>query len=81
MIRDLVRRGLGQPTTLATEDLPDYADEGALQTFLDEVAGLGPATLENLCAFIRADLEPRFPQLCAVSVERQASGDRCRLSW
>ncbi len=49
--------------------------------FLDEVAGLGPATLENLCAFIRADLEPVFPQLCAVSVERQASGDRCRLSW
>ena len=49
--------------------------------FLDEVAGLGPATLENLCAFIRADLEPAFPQLCAVSVERQASGDRCRLSW
>ena len=49
--------------------------------FLDEVAGLGPATLENLCAFIRADLEPIFPQLCAVSVERQASGDRCTLSW
>ena len=49
--------------------------------FLDEVAGLGPATLENLCAFIRADLESAFPQLCAVSVERQASGDRCRLSW
>ena len=49
--------------------------------FLDEVAGLGPATLENLCAFIRSDLEPVFPQLCAVSVERQASGDRCTLSW
>ena len=49
--------------------------------FLDEVPGIGPATLENLCAFIRADLEPVFPQLCAVSVERQASGDRCRLSW
>ena len=49
--------------------------------FLDEVAGLGPATLENLCAFIRADLEPRFAQLCAVSVERQASGDRCTLRW
>ncbi len=49
--------------------------------FLDEVAGLGPATLENLCAFIRTDLEAVFPQLCAVSVERQASGDRCRLSW
>ena len=49
--------------------------------FLDEVAGLGPATLENLCAFIRADLEPHFAQLCAVMVERQASGDRCTLRW
>jgi len=49
--------------------------------FLDEVDGLGPATLENLCAYIRRALEPRFPQLCAVTVERKASGDRCRLNW
>lgn len=49
--------------------------------FLDEVEGLGPATLENLCAFIRRAIEPAFPQLCAVSVERQASGDRCTLRW
>jgi 6-pyruvoyltetrahydropterin/6-carboxytetrahydropterin synthase len=49
--------------------------------FLDEVDGLGPPTLENLCVFIRTALEPSFPQLCAVLVERQASGDRCRLLW
>lgn len=49
--------------------------------FLDEVEGLGPATLENLCSFIRKALEPRFPQLCSVTVERQASGDRCQLRW
>jgi 6-pyruvoyltetrahydropterin/6-carboxytetrahydropterin synthase len=48
---------------------------------LDEVEGLGPATLENLCAFIRQALEPRFQQLCAVTVERKASGDRCQLRW
>ena len=34
--------------------------------FLDEVAGLGPATLENLCAFIRADLEPVDPRPAVV---------------
>lgn len=49
--------------------------------FLDEVDGLGQPTLENLCVFIRGALEPRFPQLCAVLVERRASGDRCLLRW
>lgn len=49
--------------------------------FLDEVEGLGPATLENLCAYIRAALDTAFPNLCAVMVERQASGDRCTLRW
>jgi 6-pyruvoyltetrahydropterin/6-carboxytetrahydropterin synthase len=49
--------------------------------FLDEVEGLGQPTLENLCAYIRRTLEPTFPQLCAVLVERHASGDRCLLRW
>lgn len=48
---------------------------------LDEVAGLGPATLENLCSFIRGQLEPSVPGLCAVMVERRASGDKCVLRW
>lgn len=48
---------------------------------LDEVQGLGPATVENLCAFIRAQLQERVPQLCAVMVERRVSGDRCVLRW
>ncbi len=47
--------------------------------FLDEVKDLGPATLENLCAFIRNQLKPSLPQLSAVMVERKASGDRCVL--
>ncbi len=49
--------------------------------FLDEIAGLGPATLENLCGFIRTQLEDALPGLCAVMVERRASGDRCLLRW
>lgn len=48
--------------------------------FLDEVADLGPATLENLCRFIFVNLADALPSLTRVSVERQASGDRCCLS-
>lgn len=48
---------------------------------LDEVASLGPATLENLCQFIRSQLEDAVPGLCAVMVERKASGDRCSMRW
>lgn len=47
--------------------------------FLDEVHGLGPATLENLCAFISSQLAESIPNLSAVMVERRASGDRCVL--
>jgi 6-pyruvoyltetrahydropterin/6-carboxytetrahydropterin synthase len=45
--------------------------------FLDEIAEIGPATLENLCIFIQRQLEPNLPSLCAVSIERKASGDKC----
>jgi len=47
--------------------------------FLDEIEQLGPATLENLCGFIRNQLKPTLPQLSSVLVERKASGDRCVL--
>jgi 6-pyruvoyltetrahydropterin/6-carboxytetrahydropterin synthase len=48
--------------------------------FLDEVADLGPATLENLCAFIWRALESTYgPMLDQVEVRREASGDACRL--
>lgn len=49
--------------------------------FLDDIAELGPATLENLCAFIRMHLKDAVPGLSAVLVERRASGDRCTLRW
>ena len=49
--------------------------------FLDEVADLGIPTLENLCSFIRHHLAPTVPGLCAVMIERRASGDRCALRW
>lgn len=44
--------------------------------FLDEVAGLGAPTLENLCVFIYARVKQQIPQVSAVAVSR-AAGDRC----
>ena len=46
---------------------------------LDEVPELGPATLENLCAFIWRGLEPDLPSLCQVRVWREAMGDACTM--
>lgn len=44
---------------------------------LDEVAGLGTPTMENLCGFIHMRLKDKFP-VARVSVSR-ASGDECTL--
>jgi 6-pyruvoyltetrahydropterin/6-carboxytetrahydropterin synthase len=49
--------------------------------FLDEVQGLGPATLENLAVFIRNQMSKTFPNLSSVMVERRVTGDRCLLRW
>lgn len=48
--------------------------------FLDDVPGLGSATLESLCAFIYRSISQVMPNVSKVSVERPASGDRCELS-
>lgn len=45
--------------------------------FLDEVPGLGPATLENLCLFIHGQVSQELPGVSAVSVCRERGGDRC----
>ena len=47
--------------------------------FLDEVPGLGPATLENLCTFIYNDLKGALPNIHRITIERPASGDTCSL--
>ena len=47
--------------------------------FLDEVEGIGPASRENLSAFIARELQPSMPLLVRVSVFRPASGDRATL--
>ena len=47
--------------------------------FLDEVPGIGPATLENLCAFVYNDLKAALPNIHRITIERTASGDKCCL--
>ena len=48
-------------------------------SFLDEIKNLGPATLENLCEFIRLEIQKTLPNLSKIIVERKASGDKCTL--
>ena len=47
--------------------------------FLDEVSGIGPATLENLCLFIHQQLQTSLPNIDRITVWRPASGDKCCL--
>ena len=60
---------------LAIEQLRPKLDH----CMLDDVAGLGIATLENLCAYIWRELAPSLPQLSAVRVWRESVGDSCTL--
>ena len=46
---------------------------------LDEVPGLGPATLENLCVFIATALADLRPAASRVRVWREGVGDGCVL--
>lgn len=57
---------------LQVKDLLDHR-------LLDEVAGIGPASLENLYGYIWQSLEPRLPTIEHVTVSRQATGDSCQL--
>jgi 6-pyruvoyltetrahydropterin/6-carboxytetrahydropterin synthase len=45
--------------------------------FLDELNDLGPATMENLAAWIWRKLKPEVNSLARVAVHRDSSGDTC----
>ena len=45
--------------------------------FLDEINDLGPATMENLSAWIWRALEPICPNLCRVTVRRDSDQGAC----
>jgi 6-pyruvoyltetrahydropterin/6-carboxytetrahydropterin synthase len=62
----------------ALEVLLRDARDGLDHRFLDEVPDLGPATMENICFWIWARLEPALPALSSVTVRRDSSGESCR---
>ncbi len=46
---------------------------------LDDIEGLGPATLENLCAFVWRELAASVAGISAVRIWRESVGDSCTL--
>ncbi len=78
---EVTLRGPRDPATGMVMDLGAF--RAALETvrdgldhrFLDEVPELGPATLENLAAWIWRRLEADCPNLAKVTVYRDSVGD------
>lgn len=44
---------------------------------LDDVPGLGPATLENLGRYVFDALKPALPHVARVTISRDMTGDAC----
>lgn len=53
------------------------AREALDHRFLDEINDLGPATMENLAAWIWRKLDPTLSNLARVAVHRDSSGETC----
>jgi 6-pyruvoyltetrahydropterin/6-carboxytetrahydropterin synthase len=51
--------------------------DGLDHRLLDEICDLGPATLENLSAWIWRRLAPKFPHLWRVTVKRDSDSGAC----
>lgn len=80
---EVVLRGEPNPATGMLIDfghfprMIDRVRAGLDHQFLDEIADLGPATLENLAAWIWRNLISECPALARVSVYRDSEGDAC----
>ena len=76
-------RGPADPVTGMVMDLGvleaalHNARDGLDHRFLDEVEGLGPATMENLSVWIWRQLRPALPLLVSVAVHRDSGGECC----
>lgn len=76
-------RGMPDPATGMVMDLGLFeralegVRDGLDHRFLDEVAGLGPATMENLAAWIWRSLAPVCPGLARVTVHRDSNAEAC----
>lgn len=51
--------------------------DGLDHRFLDELEDLGPATMENLCAWIWRKLAPQITNLVRLTVYRDSNGEVC----
>ena len=80
---EVALRGEPDPDTGMLIDLGHFARrigevrEALDHRFLDEIADLGPATLENLASWIWHRLEGDCAGLARVSVYRDSEGDAC----
>jgi 6-pyruvoyltetrahydropterin/6-carboxytetrahydropterin synthase len=80
---EVTLRGRPDPKTGMVIDLGlferalDGAREGLDHRFLDELNDLGPATMENLSAWIWRKVEPLCPNLWRVTVRRDSDGGSC----
>ena len=76
-------RGLPDPATGMIVDLGVLeaamaeARDALDHRFLDEINDLGPATMENLSAWIWRRLAPAIGNLTRVAVHRDSSGETC----
>lgn len=80
---EVVVRGIVDPVSGMVIDLGLFeralaaARDGLDHRFLDEVADLGPATLENLATWVWRRLEHDCAGLARVTIHRDSSGDAC----
>ncbi len=83
---EVVIRGMPDPRTGMIIDATLFeaalavAQDGLDHRFLDEVPGLGPATLENLAAWIWRALAPGVSGLARVTVFRDSRSESCSYS-
>ena len=80
---EVVVRGVPDPSTGMVMDLGLFeralegAHDGLDHRFLDEVADLGPATMENLAAWIWYTVAPVCLGLARVTVYRDSNAESC----
>jgi 6-pyruvoyltetrahydropterin/6-carboxytetrahydropterin synthase len=80
-VRGAPQGAVGWVADLGELDDALKAAAGALDhTMLNDHAGLESPTLEALCVWFAAALQPRFPGLCRIEVARPTVGERCVLS-
>lgn len=80
---EVVIRGLPDPESGMLVDLQIFSEtlqevhDSLDHRFLDEIADLGPATMENLAAWIWRRLVPKLPNLWRVTVKRHSDASAC----